>query len=272
MNDAREFKPLAALLLALERNRAAEDTSVKLRQHDMHRKIGGTKPSRRCRPLFKRGASQYDLQHRGIRLVEHAAATVEPRRKCRGVENDVECARGDQVRQRRARVSVLEARDKHAFHAHSARRERVGERIDRRRVAGHEDGAVEYDQRARRGAVCCVASAVVRAESRDRTRLGRPFQRSQFVSNHVQAGGHVVGTAGFKIAPDVLELRDVQCRGLFEPQILEAIPRNDRQMEAPRSGGRGEFIDAIAPVVHAPKQPHQHEARVGADFLDVEID
>ncbi len=50
------------------------------------------------------------------------------------------------------------------------------------------------------------------------------------------------------------------------------VAGQQRQMDAVRVGDAGELVDAVAPVVEAAEQAHEHEARVGDHALGVDID
>jgi hypothetical protein len=50
------------------------------------------------------------------------------------------------------------------------------------------------------------------------------------------------------------------------------VARDDRQVKADRTGERGEFVDAVAPVVHPAQQADQDEAGLGQHLFGVKVD
>src|SRR5271156_4321153 len=144
MLDLRELQVFVAPPRLLEGYRACQNAPVDFGQRDMHRQVGGRKPARRGRPSLGSGSRQHDLQHRRVGFVENAAAAlVEARRKGGGVENDVELFAPDQLAQGRAHGGVLEAGDVRAGYREAARFERICERVDRGKVVGEVDRAIE---------------------------------------------------------------------------------------------------------------------------------
>ena len=129
------------------------------------------------------------------------AAVLAARREGGGVEYDVETPGVQDLPQWRLRGRVLEAGQRHARDIRAARVQRLGQRVDGRDVAGHQDRAVEHDQRARRVMRLRQASAFVARKRRYGPRRRGRAALPQRVSDMAQARREILRAAGLEIGP-----------------------------------------------------------------------
>ena len=78
--------------------------------------------------------------------------------------------------------------------------------------------------------------------------------------------------AGLECRPDSVEHRLRQSRTLIEPRIGPAVARHDGERETIFARGGEKLFHAIAPIIEAAQEPHENEARLGGDLLEIKID
>ena len=77
----------------------------------------------------------------------------------------------------------------------------------------------------------------------------------------VERAAHVLRTAGGEERIEPRERRAIDGGKLGEPRVLAAVAREQRQRNALRARGVGDFLGAIAPIVEAAEQADHDAAR-----------
>ena len=131
----------------LEGDGAGEDAAVKLGEHDVHREIGGAEPARAVAPCRAPRGRAHDLQHRNVGGIERRrlADAAAGRERRRG-DDDARAEPRKRVAQKCGRVAVLQAGDEERRRRKAAGGKRRAQRVDRRRVGGEQQGAIEDDR------------------------------------------------------------------------------------------------------------------------------
>ena len=108
MRRSGEFRLRVTRAGRLERNSAAENSPVDLRQRDMHRQIRRPQPALRRAPGVEAHAREHDLHDwRVERIKDGTLALVPARGEGRGVKHDIEAALIEKGAQRLKRRFVL---------------------------------------------------------------------------------------------------------------------------------------------------------------------
>ena len=76
-----------------------------------------------------------------------------------------------------------------------------------------------------------------------------------------ERAAHVLRTAGGEERIEPRERRAIDGGKLGEPRVLTAVAREQRQRNALRTRGVGNFLGAIAPIVETAEQADHHAAR-----------
>ena len=145
--DAGEAEIGIDRLRLLERHDAREHPAVDLRQHDVDGKIRRRQPALRFRPGGARGPCQRHLQHHGVGRLERRAVGI-ARRERGGVDDDVRLDAGKLAAQPAAGVRRLQAVDEHPHRRDATRGEPGHQLLDRLKIGGHQERAIEHDERA----------------------------------------------------------------------------------------------------------------------------
>ena len=90
--------------------------------------------------------------------------------------------------------------------------------------------------------------------------------------HEIERAAHVLRTAGGEERIEPRERRAIDGGKLGEPRVVAAVAREQRQRNAVRPGGVGDFLGAVAPIVEAAEQADHDAARAGDHLLDIEID
>ena len=106
------------------------------------------RPRLRVAPLLAPATGKNHLQHGRVRLVQHAAAAVEPSRKGGGVEDHVGLFRRHLLSEQRAGGNVFQAGGVKAQHAKIFARQRRRQGRDRRAISCKKSAAIEQDEGA----------------------------------------------------------------------------------------------------------------------------
>ena len=154
-----------------------------------------------------------------------------------------------------------------------AARELSAQRHRRRDIGRKPERAIDDDQRARTSRrpsrqACCNAS---RRRHRDRRAPGTAH------------GPAALSTKARRLprlsGPPSSKKRQISARssgGTVEARSsrssARASPGTIAKRDLFRAAERGEFVDAVAPVIRAAEAPHEHEARLRDRILEIEID
>ena len=176
----------------LKRHGARQDAAVDLRQRHIHRQVARGEAARARAPACFVAAGEHHLQHRAIGGGERVRRRSGAHRKSGRVQDRRGRHLGEERGEQGRRLAVLQAVDKDRQRPQPARRQRLDQRVDRRRVTGLHQRAVEHDRhdptlpratrrRCRRGSAergrasrdRRAAAAPARPSSRD----GRPASR-----------------------------------------------------------------------------------------------
>src|SRR5262249_26989537 len=134
VGERRKGESLLRRQRCLEGDRAQQQAAIELRQHHVHRQVGGSEAARALAPGGTLGGRNRRLEQRSIVVVERRRLAVSAGREGGRGDDDgrVEaCQRGaNELR----RSGVLQADDHQRRRRQAARRERVGQRIDRRGI------------------------------------------------------------------------------------------------------------------------------------------
>ena len=96
--------------------------------------------------------------------------------------------------------------------------------------------------------------------------------KSRKMRHEVERAAHVLRTAGGEEGIEPRQRRAIDGGKLGEPRVVAAVAREQRERNALRPRGVGDFLGAIAPIVEAAEQADHHAARAGDHLLDIEID
>ena len=164
-----ELGVFAAPAHALEADRARQDAAVDLGQHHLHRQVARREAVRVGLPLFLRAAGGDQLQHRrvaGQRSGRCIAIAVFRRGdgEVRRVQQDRDAVLRGQRLHRRMAAGVLQRIHRQGLRIQAGGFERGEHRVEDRRIAGLQMGAVEQQQGHRRARPprrgrCCSAVA-----------------------------------------------------------------------------------------------------------------
>ena len=272
MDETREIERLAALTFRLAGDRRGDETPVHLRQDDVHRQIGGGEPARVCTPLRLARPGEDRLQHDRVGRVENAGRRLAATRERRRVDDDVRPFRGDRIAQDGRGLRVLQAGGVERGDLDAARGERVGERDDRRTIAGEHIRAIKRDEgvaaRVRHGAAGGDVTPGRWQRTRRHRRRGTPEPRL----DPAEQRGDVAAAAVLEVAPQSTERVDRQGRDGIEPRVLPIVARHNRELEFLNARQTSQLLDAIAPIIEAAEKAHQHEPRPGERAFGVKID
>ena len=175
----------------------------------------------------------------------------------------------EEFAQGRASGGVLQARDIDAGRREAARLQRLGERVDRGEIVGEVDRAVEDDEGARgvtrglgdggraQSPKAATPRAAGAASARHKRQASRRCSPARLPRNS--------STAARSASRSSVDASPSRASSKRSPgTIASAIPLDLRE--------RRQFLDAVAPIIHAAQQAHEYEARPGADLLQIEID
>ena len=117
----------------------------------MHREIRGPEPALRGAPGVEPDARQHDLQDRRVerRRAPFPRSSSSRAEKAVALRTTSKRCPSRKARKRRERGLVLEARHVDARDREALVAKRPGQRLDRRKIVGEIDGAIEDDERAR---------------------------------------------------------------------------------------------------------------------------
>jgi hypothetical protein len=110
----------------------------------------------------------------------------------------------------------------------------------------------------RRACLCLEAGAVKEAEGADRSGRRRARPCADLGGEIGEARRHVLRPAFVKIAPDPLNRVTPERASLIEALIPAPIARQQRQFDIALARERRQFVDAVAPIVRAPKHARDH--------------
>ena len=272
MRDASKFQPGDLALLGLEGDRGGEEPPIELGQHHLHGEVGLRKPARRVLPGFAARSGEHDLQDRGAGRFQRRRRIVEAGGERGGIEHDsgrpVAQRCGDEV----ARVAILEAGDVKRSNIEALAVERPRQRLDGREVGGEQIGAVEHDRRKR-------ASRHLRHVETMHAMHGKQLgsktvvrRESRKMRHEIERAAHVLRPASGEEGIEPRQRRAIDGRKLGEPRVVAAVAREQRKWNVVRTGGVGDLLGTVAPIVEAAEQTDHHAARAGDHLLDIEID
>jgi hypothetical protein len=274
----------------LEGERTGEDAAVELRQHHVHRHVGGGEAAPAFAPGTAPGGGNDRLQHRHAGGVEHGRLARLAGGERRGGDDRRRGEPSESLGDEGLRARFLEARDGERRRGEPPLRERPAQRRHRREIVGKQHRAVE-DHRHDRPAGRQRREEVVernrpalrqpgggsrdrdggRNEAAVRRRLRRqPPQLTGEVSQVVRAALAEVGEQH-------RQLLGRQGGELGEARVIAVIAgeHGERQRRAAGSrplGRQGhEALGAVAPPVEATEQPHDDDPRRGGDPLQPEV-
>ena len=157
-------------------------------------------------------------------------------------------------------LALLEARYIDRFDRGALPRQRVGERQNRRRVAGKINGAVEDDQRARFARIVALRRliAACSGKSDGLARGAAPHERIRII----EKARKVFRATAIEIGPDPRAALRVERRREAQPRILDPVPGTSASAKFFARANLCELLDAIGPVVLAAEQPRDDDPRV----------
>ena len=240
----------------------------------------GCRPRRSGAPAFLVAAGEDDLQHRAVGGGQRIVAGTCPDGKTSGVEDHRGRIGAEHRAEQRRGLAVFEALHEDRQRAQPPCRQRAHQRIDRRRVTGLNQRAVEHDRHDAAGPApiggdvvearqCAIGPIETGAQQWRGLGPSRwmPDQRGGVAQQILGVGWAALG----EIAPQPEGAVGRQGRQVGQFRIGLVVAGQQRQRDTIGAAGLDQALDPVGPIGAAAEHPRNHQARAG-DRLHVEVD